>query len=63
MVYRPQPVLSAIEVLESGPEPSNFAEDALARMVILYQAWGKPEKAAECQARVDAFGPDDTGAR
>ena len=56
-------LLSAIEVLESAPESRNFAKEALARAAALYQAWGKPEKAAEYRARIDAVGPDSTGTR
>jgi tetratricopeptide (TPR) repeat protein len=43
-------LLEAYRIIRDSPSAEAYAEDALERIVFLYQAWGKPEKAEEYRA-------------
>ncbi len=45
-------VLEGFEVLAPGDRGAKFSRPALLRIIALYEAWGKPEQAAEWRARL-----------
>ena len=49
-------LLESYEALQQSKEPDRkYKGDALTRLVRLYEAWEKPEKAAEWQQKLDGF--------
>ena len=49
-------LLEANEVLQLGKEvKSKYKSDSLTRLIRLYEAWDKPDKAAEWQQKLDDF--------